>query len=905
MAVPYRLFTRLHLLQCRGADPVNAFAAANLWEGSHVESSRLLWRREPSGVDWLRWYVLYKGYAEDGWNQAGADKLVDVVTTVEYLKPYLDNYPTTSFYDQCGAYYDPAWDVNVGTGRHYDGVTEYPAYPHRYHSYSAFNVAGHTVLPADLPLTREVVHEAWCNFIHDAISLHQSAYVLEKGMVLGMTAFDPSQGFWAAGEGLGLDINIKRVLLRYFNATVNTLTPNRGSSAGGWPLVLTGLGFSNADDELNENSGPANTHAWSDTVSHVYIERLDGTVVATLQPGPPWNHFTVDSNTQLTITSMPALAAGVYQLRIRKQPDGVDTYSYAGDWRTDPDGRMTPGARLYIYIGATPPRRRIIRTKWVWKKGALSVFKAYAPIDIRTLSTFYEGMLLGASPFTRGTNDQTGFPLFPDMDLELDNTSKEFSKLLASYWCKNQLVEVYSAWREDPEAFHDLVYSGLVDDYDRPGPTWRVKLRDISEKYFNVKLPRLVCTETDYPNIHKNHRGRRMPEVLGTASLTEGADPGAVEAVYIDTTIYKYLASRGSLYEVDEVYSDGQLKTETTDYTISYEDGGRTYITFTSDQGDAKITFNCKGYTYEGWDSAAGYVQNPAYILLFLLAFFTEIPDIFVDIPAFDDLATRFTAAGFGTSGYLIMQDEKNAPEYVQELLFTYGVKLWTTPGNMLTVGRKDVSDFASSSVIYFNQIDCLQEPERIQGFAGAVNYADIKWEHYPTANLYRGAQTVSRESSITALEAEVHPSSAWEFPWTTSATLAALRANEELLKLGFGDQKIKLTVSLEHAGELDILDTFRFQDPYGLHPTGGGEQGRYYYVERIETDLLGGKITITGIDLQWILRQLVVLGDENVEASTWSSATEANRLYGYLADELTGLLPDGEPGKVLWDENG
>ena len=85
---------------------------------------------------------------------------------------------------------------------------------------------------------------------------------------------------------------------------------------------------------------------------------------------------------------------------------------------------------------------------------------------------------------------------------------------------------------------------------------------------------------------------------------------------YVDTITYKYIAAYGSLKAITEVYSDGTL-VDSANYTVSYDDGGRTYITFNSDQEDKKVTFNARGYMYTGMNSTNGHVENPAYVILF------------------------------------------------------------------------------------------------------------------------------------------------------------------------------------------------------------------------------------------------------------------------------------------------
>jgi hypothetical protein len=42
------------------------------------------------------------------------------------------------------------------------------------------------------------------------------------------------------------------------------------------------------------------------------------------------------------------------------------------------------------------------------------------------------------------------------------------------------------------------------------------------------------------------------------------------------------------------------------------------------------------------------------------------------------------------------------------------------------------------------------------------------------------------------------------------------------------------------------------------------------------------------------------ILGDEGTLAASWATATNANKVYGYLADETTGVFSNGKPGKRL-----
>jgi hypothetical protein len=142
------------------------------------------------------------------------------------------------------------------------------------------------------------------------------------------------------------------------------------------------------------------------------------------------------------------------------------------------------------------------------------------------------------------------------------------------------------------------------------------------------------------------------------------------------------------------------------------------------------------------------------------------------------------------------------------------------------------------------------------------------------------------------------------DYPWTAHPTLVNQRIIEELAKRGWGDPKLYLSIPINWIDEFDVFDNFRFQDPYGLSSTGEGEQGRYYYIESITYDFFGQKMDIVAIDLQFLLMQYFIKGDENLLASNWSAAGEADRMFAYKCDETTGKFADGESGKILVDEN-
>jgi len=205
---------------------------------------------------------------------------------------------------------------------------------------------------------------------------------------------------------------------------------------------------------------------------------------------------------------------------------------------------------------------------------------------------------------------------------------------------------------------------------------------------------------------------------------------------------------------------------------------------------------------------------------------------------------------------------------------------------------------------VLFSQIDLLAAAEQRYNLSTAVNSIKAQYDFIPPANLYKQALEDQLDSSIADYDTEMESQTPYAMPWTDSDVLVAQILHNDLLKMGHGDKIIAFSVPLKWIDELDIYTNFRFQNPYGLSWNKSGEQGRYYYIISLEADYQNQIINIEAVDLQWLLRQYAILGDEDSLAHLWADAGENERIYEYLADEATGEFSDGESCKILIDEN-
>jgi len=477
----------------------------------------------------------------------------------------------------------------------------------------------------------------------------------------------------------------------------------------------------------------------------------------------PAGDFTLDSDAQITIpkNKFPFLSMGTYKLKIRKTevdeltPDVAE--GYAGVWRPDETGLCTAGAALILRVGLMPEIRArsgidaLPLVCFTWKNKLGGTYEdCVAPIDTRSPETFYDGRIIDVSSVTRAIDHRTGLFQISDMTIRLVNTDKKYSKLLANWFLKNQAINLWLATGFEPESDKTPIVGMIVEDYHLQGTQFVVKLKDITQKYFKKKVPPRICTELIFPQIHPDEVGKAFPEVLGQCILgTEFENPGAVQAIYTDTLVYEYLAANGILYFVSNVFSDGEPKSPPADYSIVWRDG-RTFIDFTADQEDKKITFNARGYSVAGLNSVNGHIQNPAYIILYYLRNILEVPDELLNTTSFDVLASKFDDLGVGESGKLIIQTSQDSMEVLRQLFFSYGIHGFPANDGRFVIEKKDIFNYATETFL-FDQIDLMDSPLREFNLTEAINTVKATWDYIPWQRLFKDAREDYKDNKFEA----------------------------------------------------------------------------------------------------------------------------------------------------------
>ncbi len=908
MTIPYRSFTAIDHATVEDL-VVSGNSVKAEWSANHIAGAYLGYKMNQSGIGWERWrHAVARPSAADFAILAGADQAIDFQWTIDVSLVVLT--ATATWFDLMVRSALQGISIPVGekpnmatiTGQVYDTGKDWSHYP-MIGGGDAYSTSPHIHI-ADLPKTVVIYGCPYKAGFGPSGNMAQLDH-FASGYLNRLGNNDAS---YYGGQDLKIQTIFREVRVRYFNPVVNSLSRYRVTPNGGQAVVITGLGFNNDDTEItNAANNPISDvppgGSWKDYVTKIELVGTHGEGTYALgRLGGPYipagmvGTYVIESNSQITIASTPAIPIGTYEIRLSKDYTPLLSAipsAYAGDWRADVGtGEMTAGTRLYLIVGGGGKRRPLPGVKWEWP-----IVKHYAPIDMRAPLIFYDGRILSLSGFTRSVSSGVGTYLGSDADIKLSNVDKEFSSLLFTSYAKNMGVGIYYLWSDEPEGSKVSVSKFVVDDYSLQGPTFSAKLRDIGSKYFQKKLPEFRCTLAEFPNIYEKAVNAPKPDILGKFSFTTTDKPGAIKAVYVDTANYVYLAARGSLFAVTEVYSAGVLKSDAVDYSISYDGLGQTLITFASSQGDNEVTFNCEGYSLPAWDSANGYVQNPARVIEFFLEYLVGVPVAHIDMASFDTLAAWFDAGGFDEIGKLALTGEESCEEYFRQLLYTFGTLAAFTIDGKWQIIRKDYASLSTSKTVWA-QLDCADHPLREYINGTAFNRIRAAWNLAPAPGVYQGGDTFTNPSSITILGSTMEPSQQPMFPWTDSAAWIAIRAAEELARYAFGDNKFKFTLPIAWLDQIDLLDNLELQDLFGVNPTGSGEVGRPMYIDSLTVNFDNMTIELTCPDLTWILTELFILGDPAI-ASNWATAGAEDRVYGYLSD-TTGVFAGGAPGKKL-----
>jgi hypothetical protein len=129
------------------------------------------------------------------------------------------------------------------------------------------------------------------------------------------------------------------------------------------------------------------------------------------------------------------------------------------------------------------------------------------------------------------------------------------------------------------------------------------------------------------------------------------------------------------------------------------------------------------------------------------------------------------------------------------------------------------------------------------------------------------------------------------------SGSVASDIANRRLLYFKDPPNEVQLLTNLRGLSS-ELGDVIKVSHTDGLSTTGW--TNRPLRIIRHVTNPQNYSVKFVAVDVERLFAGTFTLGDETALAATWGSAATADRLYGYLCDEVTGLFGDGSAGKRL-----
>lgn len=233
---------------------------------------------------------------------------------------------------------------------------------------------------------------------------------------------------------------------------------------------------------------------------------------------------------------------------------------------------------------------------------------ASVPISVAGVGQ-YNGKVIRWAPYRRSLSDRDGSLQLSTAGVTFEDVDRTFSSAVASAGIEAMRGSAFgfaigSANVAVGNWFN--LFVGTVDTVRMDSPfVWTVTAQSNQQQLREGKFPKTPLLQGDFPNVQDQAiYAFRVPIIYGVHDSRGSGDHGSVPCLYVDTLGFRYLVSHGWV-TVDRVYTNGTLRTLTSDYTVEHETiNGRLYtlVDFApaGDQGDAVVTADVTGFESDG-----------------------------------------------------------------------------------------------------------------------------------------------------------------------------------------------------------------------------------------------------------------------------------------------------------------
>jgi len=411
-------------------------------------------------------------------------------------------------------------------------------------------------------------------------------------------------------------------------------------------------------------------------------------------------------------------------------------------------------------------------------------------------------------------------------------------------------------------------------------------------KNFDNEYPLKKVDFTDYPNAADLAKGAVIPVPWGTVSALGLSGDGACPALMVDTTQdaeVHLVGLQAAAITVSRVYINKVLKTLTTHYTIATQViSGKTHTEIRWVAGvrpTEEDTVSC--------DLVYG-SREPCEAFRYFMTEFCEYLDADFDATSYAVAYAKGVSRSYTMDG--LMVEQKTLKAWRDMVCDEFQLDIWIDPKDGL-VHFHYLSGLIPVVKEYRDDVDILDGYQCNQNTTSLLNYLTYGY-NYNFARDYFNNYSYREDAASQIKQGGTYR----EFKGfyfirdisvaTDIAVRKIIRRNKPLA--------IDLCPLPIESFDDDMTDIIRITHFEG--PGADGYVSRTFQVRKISLSLDRIVNTLYIEDVQAFFRGGFILGDEDVQASTWITATVADQYYGYLCDETTEQFSDGEPGKIMLD---
>jgi hypothetical protein len=550
---------------------------------------------------------------------------------------------------------------------------------------------------------------------------------------------------------------------------------------------------------------------------------------------------------------------------------------------------------------------------------------------IRFPDIYYAGKVLSIGTLRRAMTQNLGLVENATVEIQVSDTTQTFITKATTDQVKGATVRIHLGTSGLALADFRLMCEGDIDSFSISNDIFRCSVKD---RLWTMpsKPDTGYINETDFPNAPKASRGKPLPLCYGTHSETEGVaevpadgqsdfkNRGAWPTIQIDNTSdsLKWLVARHAVKSIDQVYAytpgNGSVLLTAGDYTavLAGTINGETmaWIQFTDAQLLASgkvmdsagnlgvITVNCTGREDVG-DGSGALLNDPVDVLKDLFANYLGDPPLNTDL---------FDAARLVSQDRLYQvcggyTEEKNSDEVLRDLCNSFGIRMFPDRQGQIGISIWTVPAFdAVTSISLKEQWDVLfgswnvDFTSDIQGAEDAqiCNDVDFSYSKHWAKGFFRGAGTIEDAFSISTYGKKTLK---MECPWTSNAINAQDVAARIVILYKNPVDHISCTTPLVGT-LLELSDSIAVT--HHSSPVVGGYSATPMEVIELTLNPETFTVQIRATNVDTITRRAFYLGDEAALPADWEAGTAAEKRYGGLCDDDSGLFPNGAEGFEL-----